>query len=50
MNGLEVRHASIDARRTDYDGHDVIDLTAFNTDGFDVTGTNVVSLSDRILR
>ena len=30
---LEVRHVDIDARRDKDDGHDVIDLTAFNTDG-----------------
>ena len=29
------------ARRTDQDHHGIIDLTAFNTDGFDVTGKNV---------
>jgi len=41
VDGLEVRFTDIDARRTSYDGHDLIDLTAFNTDGFDVTGKNV---------
>jgi hypothetical protein len=40
-DGLEVRHVTIDARRTRADEHTVIDLTAFNTDGFDVTGRNV---------
>ena len=39
--GLEVRHSSIDARRTQKDAHGLIDLTAFNTDGFDVTGRNI---------
>ena len=29
------------ARRTNEDHHGLIDLTAFNTDGFDVTGKNV---------
>ena len=29
------------ARRTNEDHHGIIDLTAFNTDGFDVTGRNV---------
>ena len=38
---LEVRYVDISARRTDSDGHGVIDMTAFNTDGFDVSGTNV---------
>jgi len=40
-DGLEVRRVTIDARRTSADYHTVLDLTAFNTDGFDVTGTNV---------
>ena len=40
-DGLEVRHCDISARRTDTDGHDVVDMTAFNTDGYDVTGKNV---------
>ena len=35
--GLEVRGTKIHASRTSYDGHDVVDLTAFNTDGFDVS-------------
>ena len=29
------------AKRTDQDHHGIIDMTAFNTDGFDVTGRNV---------
>lgn len=41
MDGLEVRNSHITAKRDDYDGHDINDLTAFNTDGFDVTGKNV---------
>jgi len=40
-DGLEIRNTHIDARVTPHDGHDIIDLTAFNTDGFDVTGNNV---------
>lgn len=40
-DGLEVRHTRIDARRTSEPKHTTIDLTAFNTDGFDVTGRNV---------
>jgi polygalacturonase len=40
-NGLEIRHSGIDARRTNIPRHDLIDLTAFNTDGFDVHGDNV---------
>ena len=38
---LEIRNVDISARRTDYDGHDAIDLSAFNTDGFDVSGDYV---------
>ena len=34
----QVRHCEISAKRKDSDHHDIIDLTAFNTDGFDVTG------------
>mmetsp|Transcript_23342 Transcript_23342/g.69950 ORF Transcript_23342/g.69950 Transcript_23342/m.69950 type:complete len:435 (-) Transcript_23342:82-1386(-) len=41
VDGLEVRHSVIDARRIGDDGHSVIDETAFNTDGFDVSGNNV---------
>ena len=31
----------ISAKRTDQDHHGIIDMTAFNTDGFDVSGRNV---------
>lgn len=41
VQGLEVRHCDISARRTSIDGHDLIDLTAFYTDGFDITGRDV---------
>lgn len=41
IDGLEVRYCSIDVRRTTDDGHGTIDMTAFNTDGFDVSGRNV---------
>ena len=41
VDGLEVRECEIEARRTDSDDHNVVDMTAFNTDGFDVTGRNV---------
>jgi hypothetical protein len=40
-DGLEVRFCDISARRDHDDGHDIIDITAFNTDGYDVTGRNV---------
>lgn len=41
LNGLEVRNSHIMNRRTEFTGHGIIDLTAFNTDGFDVSGSNV---------
>jgi polygalacturonase len=41
VDGLEVRFSEISARRTDFENHTLIDMTAFNTDGFDVTGKNV---------
>ena len=40
-DGLEIRNSHIDARRTKLDHHDLIDISAFNTDGFDVSGNNV---------
>ena len=40
-NGLIIRHTQVSARWTKQDGHNMIDLQAFNTDGFDVTGKNV---------
>ena len=41
VDGLEVRNSEISARRSDQDNHNIIDMTAFNTDGFDVSGKNV---------
>lgn len=41
VDGLEIRHSEIDVRRTQHDGHGLIDLTAFNTDGFDFGGKNI---------
>ncbi|CAF1056545.1 unnamed protein product [Didymodactylos carnosus] len=39
---LEIRYTDVDARRRpDVHWHDLNELTAFNTDGFDVSGTNV---------
>ena len=40
-DGLVVRYSDIDVRWTNRDKHTLIDLQAFNTDGFDVTGKNV---------
>ena len=39
--GLEISHCVVDARRDHSDHHDPYDLTAFNTDGFDVAGRDV---------
>jgi len=41
INGLEIRNSHIDARRSKLDSHDLYDISAFNTDGFDVSGNNV---------
>jgi len=41
MDGLEIRFSDISARRTRRNSHNILDLTAFNTDGFDFTGKNV---------
>jgi len=41
VDGLEVRYCEISAKRTDQDHHGIIDMTAFNTDGYDVSGRNV---------
>jgi polygalacturonase len=38
---LIVRHSDVSARITDIPWHGLIDMQAFNTDGFDVTGRNV---------
>ena len=38
---LEIRYTDVDARRTNIQYHDLTELTAFNTDGFDVAGKNV---------
>ncbi len=41
MENLKVRYTSVVARRTKRDGHGIYDLSAFNTDGIDVSGRNV---------
>ena len=43
---LEVRHSKIDNRRDDFDGHDPLDVTAFNTDGFDMSTCDNVWIHD----
>lgn len=40
-NGLIVRYSRIDVRWDEKEKHSLLDLQAFNTDGFDVTGKNV---------
>lgn len=37
----QIRYSTISARRDERLRHDLLDLSAFNTDGFDVTGSNV---------
>jgi polygalacturonase len=39
--GLVVRYSDVDVRWDRQDKHSLVDLQAFNTDGFDVTGKNV---------
>jgi len=46
VTNLEVRYSRIEARRDSADGHDIIDLTAFNTDGFDMSGCDNVWIHD----
>jgi hypothetical protein len=41
VNRVVIRYVSIVARRTHDEGHSWIDLSAFNTDGIDVSGHNV---------
>lgn len=41
VDGLEIRHCGVVARRTAALSHSLVDLSAFNTDGFDVAGRNV---------
>lgn len=41
LDNAVIRDCSIVARRTRADGHGMIDLSAFNTDGFDVSGHDV---------
>jgi len=41
VDGMEIRWCEVSARRTEEDGHGLVDLSAFNTDGFDVSGRNV---------
>lgn len=38
---VEIHHSNVSARRDNIDYHDLYDITAFNTDGFDIAGENV---------
>eukprot|EP01052_Picozoa_sp_SAG31_P046484 SAG31_NODE_8911_length_1364_cov_8.283004_2_plen_237_part_00 len=41
VSGMEIYNTHISNRRSNADGHGGVDVTAFNTDGFDVSGDNV---------
>jgi len=41
LKNATIRHCHVDSRRTSSDSHGAIDLTAFNTDGFDVSGQDI---------
>ena len=41
LRNATIRNCHVDSRRTSADSHGAIDLTAFNTDGFDVSGTDI---------
>jgi polygalacturonase len=48
-DGMIIRHSDVDARWTNESYHTVLDLQAFNTDGFDVTGeTSFLIISSKI--
>ena len=40
-DGLRIQWSDVSARITELDRHDLYDLTAFNTDGFDFSGRNI---------
>merc|ERR1719424_608728 len=41
LDGATIRYCEVSARRTSADSHTAMDLTAFNTDGFDIAGRNI---------
>lgn len=41
LRNATIRNCHVDSRRTSADSHGAIDLTAFNTDGFDVSGQDI---------
>jgi len=46
VQNIEVRYSKVEARRTKREGHGIIDLTAFNTDGFDFNACDNVWVHD----
>lgn len=46
VTNLEIRYSRIEVHRTPIDGHSLIDQTAFNTDGFDLSGCDNVWVHD----
>eukprot|EP00658_Telonema_sp_P-2_P006944 TRINITY_DN12600_c0_g1_i7.p1 TRINITY_DN12600_c0_g1~~TRINITY_DN12600_c0_g1_i7.p1 ORF type:complete len:375 (+),score=74.85 TRINITY_DN12600_c0_g1_i7:202-1326(+) len=46
VTNLEVRYSRIEAWRMSHDSHSVVDLSAFNTDGFDMAGCDNVWIHD----
>eukprot|EP00958_Prasinococcus_capsulatus_P017696 scaffold2017_cov387-Prasinococcus_capsulatus_cf.AAC.2 len=47
VDTLEVRHAAVDVRRNAARQHDLYNLQAFNTDGFDVAGRAPTTTAER---
>mmetsp|Transcript_352 Transcript_352/g.945 ORF Transcript_352/g.945 Transcript_352/m.945 type:complete len:446 (-) Transcript_352:214-1551(-) len=41
VDGLEIRYSDILNKRSNYEGHDLYNIGAFNTDGWDVSGNNI---------
>eukprot|EP01084_Bolivina_argentea_P091673 164986_1 len=41
IKNVEIHHSNVSARRDNRNYHNLYDITAFNTDGFDVSGENV---------
>lgn len=41
VRNVHIHHTNVSARRDNKDYHDYYDITAYNTDGFDISGENV---------
>jgi polygalacturonase len=41
LDNATIRYCDVSARRTSEDGHGSVDMSAFNTDGFDLGGKNI---------